>query len=188
MTNLKLTCTALLALTLITSSILGCSRSEVKDAQAQAQTETQAKSAPKSTPKSAAESTPKSAPAAKVIKRGSALPSGEALSLDAIAAASERYAGKPVLVTGKVTKVCKVKGCWMTLKGEKSTARITFKDYAFFVPAEAMGMNGTMYGVVKIKQLSDAEREHLAGDAQVPVSEIPKVEMRIVAEGVELRS
>jgi hypothetical protein len=85
-------------------------------------------------------------------------------------------------------KVCHVKGCWMTLAGQKKTsrARITFKDYAFFVPKDSQGMRGVLSGTVEVKTLGEAERAHLAEDAQVDVSEIPKAELRIVAEGLEL--
>ena len=125
----------------------------------------------------------------KVIKRGRALPQkGTYLSLDDVSAQPERFADKAVLLTGKVDSVCRVKGCWMIIASEKSKAhaRITFKDYAFFVPKDASGMKSKMSGIVKIKTLSEGERQHLADDGKVDVSEIPKVELRIVADGVEL--
>jgi hypothetical protein len=124
----------------------------------------------------------------KVIKRGSALPKGKYLSLDDVSAQPEKFADKAVLLTGKVDSVCRVKGCWMIIASEKSKAhaRITFKDYAFFVPKDASGMKSKMSGIVKIKTLSEGERQHLADDGKVDVSEIPKVELRIMADGVEL--
>ena len=125
---------------------------------------------------------------AKIIKRGKELPKGEYLSLDDVAAQPERFADKAVLLTGKVDSVCRVKGCWMIIASEKSkaNARITFKDYAFFVPKDAKGMKTKMSGVIKMKTLSEGERQHLADDGKVDVSEIPKVELRLVADGVEL--
>ena len=76
----------------------------------------------------------------------------------------------------------------MSIKSETSNAnaRVTFKDYAFFVPKDSKGMTGKMSGVVKVKLLSEGERKHLAEDGRVDVSEIPKAELRIVAEGLEL--
>ena len=126
--------------------------------------------------------------AVKIIKRGEELPKGEYLSLDDVAAQPERFADKAVLLTGKVDSVCRVKGCWMIIASEKSkaNARITFKDYAFFVPRDARGMKTKMSGVIKMKTLSEGERQHLADDGKVDISEIPKVELRLVADGVEL--
>ena len=123
-----------------------------------------------------------------IVKRGAALPKGECLSLDQISADPEKYANTQVLVQGEVVSVCQAKGCWMSIKSETSNAnaRVTFKDYAFFVPKDSKGMTGKMSGVVKVKLLSEGERKHLAEDGRVDVSEIPKAELRIVAEGLEL--
>ena len=73
-------------------------------------------------------------------------------------------------------------------KGEKSTtrARVTFKDYAFFVPKDVKDKTVKLQGKVKVKILSDGERAHLAKDGQVAVSEIPKAELRLVATGLEI--
>ena len=77
----------------------------------------------------------------------------------------------------------------MTMAGDKATsrARVTFKDYAFFVPKNVKGKKIKLLGEVKVKILSDAERKHLAKDGHVDVSEIPKAELRLVASGVEIR-
>ena len=124
----------------------------------------------------------------KVIKRGKTLPQGKYISLDEVSAQPEKFSGKNILVTGQVAAVCQAKGCWMTLIGNapQARARITFKDYAFFVPKNAHGMKGKMSGIIKIKILSEGERKHLAEDGHVDVSEIPKAELRIIADGVEL--
>ena len=123
-----------------------------------------------------------------VIKRGDALPAGDIITLDQVATKPDAFSGKEVLVSGQASAVCQVKGCWMVLSGGKSTslARVTFKDYAFFVPKDVKGMKAKMVGEVKVKFLSDAERAHLAEDGKVDVSSIPKAELRIVARGIEL--
>jgi len=132
--------------------------------------------------------TTKASSGAKVIKRGSALPKGEVISLDAVAKDPESFSGKRVLVTGTISAVCQAKGCWMTLAGSEPTARarVTFKDYAFFVPKNGKGMKAVLEAEVKIKMMSDAERQHLAEDGKVSVDQIPKVELRLVASGLEL--
>ena len=124
----------------------------------------------------------------KVIKRGEALSKGPVKTLDEVAKTPEAFAGKSVLVSGTIMAVCQAKGCWMTLAGEAPTARarVTFKDYAFFVPKDGKGMKAVLKAEVKVKTLDEAERKHLAEDGQVSVDQIPKVELRLVASGVEL--
>jgi len=111
----------------------------------------------------------------------------DTLSLAQIAATAEQMNGKTVRVDATVTSVCKKKGCWMGVKDAQGTvARVTFKDYAFFMPLDCEGRAATLEGVVETKRLDPKERAHLAEDAKRPVAEIPEVELRIVATGVEL--
>ena len=43
-------------------------------------------------------------------------------------------------IEGKVVDVCKKKGCWMTLEtANGEPMRVTFKDYAFFMPMDIVG-------------------------------------------------
>ena len=124
------------------------------------------------------------------IVRGVKLPENQkALNLDAIADQPENFSDKQVCVEGSISAVCQAKGCWMTMAGTKATsrARVTFKDYAFFVPKDVKGKKVKVLGEVKVKLLSEAERKHLAEDGRVDVSEIPKAELRLVASGVEIR-
>ncbi len=125
-----------------------------------------------------------------LITRGVKLPTDQvALNLDAIADEPEKFSGKQVCVEGSISAVCQAKGCWMTMAGHKSTsrARVTFKDYAFFVPKDVKGKKVKLLGEVKVKMLGEAERKHLAEDGRVDVSEIPKAELRLVASGIEIR-
>lgn len=134
-------------------------------------------------------SQPKPESSSEVVKRGETLPEGTYLPLEQIANEPEKFADQEVLVRGQATAVCQAKGCWMTLAGEdgKARARVTFKNYGFFVPKDAKGMSARMAGQVKVKFLSEGERAHLAEDGRVDVSEIPKAELRIIASGIELR-
>lgn len=124
-----------------------------------------------------------------VIHRGAAftLAEKDRITLDAVADKAPEMAGKTVQVTGKVKSVCKKKGCWMILAGDKARARITFKDYGFFVPLDSDGRDAVIEGVVEVKTLDEAERKHLADDAGKTIDAIPKHELRLVASGVELR-
>lgn len=125
-----------------------------------------------------------------LVKRGELIPKeNDCLSLDTIADEPQKYSGQSVVVEGMISAVCQAKGCWMTMAGKKVTsrARITFKDYAFFVPKDVKGQKVKVLGSVQVKMLSDDERAHLAEDGRVDVSEIPKAELRLVASGVEIR-
>lgn len=98
-----------------------------------------------------------------------------------------------VKLTAKVNAVCQVKGCWMQLDmGEKDPMRVSFKDYAFFVPKDATGKTAVVDGWVKAKTYSVAELKHLAednGDTQEEIDAItePKTELSFEAKGVMLK-
>ena len=109
------------------------------------------------------------------------------ISLDEVAAKPEAFANKTVMVTGNVAMVCKKKGCWLSLKGDKgAVARVTFKDYGFFAPKDCDGQVATVEATVNVTKLAPAERAHLAQDAGKKTEEIPEVELRLVANGLEL--
>ena len=103
------------------------------------------------------------------------------------------HVGKTIKVTGTVSSVCKKKGCWMVMKGDKEgqqTVRVTMKDYGFFVPKDCDGKNAVVEGVFEIKEVKEEMRKHLAEDqgkdpAQVTGSD---VELRIVATGITIKS
>lgn len=124
-----------------------------------------------------------------VVHRGAPFKLDEQMTMDELTKDPKAYAGKTVKVSGKIATVCKKKGCWLTLAGmdKTSRARITMKDYGFFVPRDSKGHAAIVEGKVEVKTLSEAERKHLADDAGKKVSEIPENELRIVATGVEVR-
>jgi len=124
----------------------------------------------------------------KSIRRGAAFTLSESMTMDTLVASASQYAGKNVLVKGTITTVCRKKGCWMILGGKAATARarVTFKNYAFFVPLDASGATASVEGVVEVKVLGEAERKHLADDAGKSLSEMPKHELRLMASGVAL--
>ncbi|HRO67629.1 MAG TPA: DUF4920 domain-containing protein [Pseudobdellovibrionaceae bacterium] len=96
----------------------------------------------------------------------------------------------PVIVTAKVLEVCPKKGCWMNVQGLKEPMRVTFKDYAFFVPVELVGREVALQGEFVVHRESVAEQKHLAEDAKKPQSEIDEITvekqiLRFVATGVK---
>jgi hypothetical protein len=96
-------------------------------------------------------------------------------------------------VTGTVESVCKVKGCWMQVVTEEGqTMRVTFKDYAFFVPKDIAGKTVVFEGEAKKKTTPVSELQHYAKDAGKSKEEIAKItqplnEVTFVAEGVILK-
>lgn len=67
---------------------------------------------------------------------------------------TDQYTGK---VEGKVTQVCKMKGCWLALETADGTPPVTvrFKDYGFFVPQDLVGKNVVIEGYAKVKDKED---------------------------------
>lgn len=124
-----------------------------------------------------------------VVHRGApfAIDVDKTLTLDAVAKTPDAFSGKTVRVSGKVDAVCKKKGCWLTLKGTATSARITFKDYSFFAPLDCQGTAGVVEGQLEMKKLSDDERKHLADDEGVTVDKVPQVELRLMATALEVR-
>ena len=124
----------------------------------------------------------------KDVKRGEALSTGAAITMDELVKKAETVGDKTIKVSGDVINVCRKKGCWMTLAGstKAARARITFKNYAFFVPLDSAGASAIVEGKLELKSMSTPERQHLADDAGKSIDEIPKHELRIMATGVQL--
>jgi len=123
---------------------------------------------------------------------GSDMPAGAAISLsDAIARLEE---GDQLLkIQGQVTEVCQAKGCWMILVDEEDSstyARITFKDYGFFVPIETSMQRSQIFGEISKHSLTKERAQHYAEDAgQDPSAIVDAVtEYTIVAHAVELEA
>ena len=125
-----------------------------------------------------------------LVHRGAPFTLTEQITLDEVVAHPEKYQGKTVKVAGKITAVCRKKGCWMAVVGIAKTARarVTFKDYGFFAPFDSAGKIATIEGVVKARTLSEAERAHLAEDAGTKIDAIPKAEIRLIASALEVRA
>ncbi|HLT29200.1 MAG TPA: DUF4920 domain-containing protein [Myxococcaceae bacterium] len=138
-----------------------------------------------------AEQLPKAANQGWVLTRGSPLGSSRAVPLASLLKNPSAYAGKTVLVEGQVRKACEKKGCWMELATDAKGAgvRVTFKDYAFFVPLDSAGSLARVEGVVKVADLSESHAKHLQDEgAIVPRGKDGKPrEVQLLASGVELR-
>ena len=122
-------------------------------------------------PSRAGQDKPRSA--AKGVRYGAGVTDGERMSLDA--AMKAKAFGRNIRVTGTVTEVCKVKGCWMMLRDGSRLVRVTFKDYGYFMPMDLVGKSVALEGVLAVETLTQAEARHYAEDAGKPKSEIEKI-------------
>jgi hypothetical protein len=139
----------------------------------------------------AAEPTPRTPPgptAPATLLRGVPVPSGPALDVDFVL--RESTDGQQVVVEGTVRRACAHRGCWMELASAQGPGlRVTFKDYAFFVPTDSAGARARLVGTLKVTTLSKEEAAHLAGEGAT-LQRAPDGtarEVRVVASGVELR-
>ncbi len=95
-------------------------------------------------------------------------------------------------VSGYVTGVCKVKGCWMVLSENANDSTgffVKFKDYGFFVPLEFEGTKVVVKGKAFKETTSVDELKHYAQDEGKSQTEIdaitsPQEEMKFLADGV----
>lgn len=107
---------------------------------------------------------------------------GDSISAEGAVAAAElpaQLAGKDSLrikVSGTVEEVCQKKGCWMDMKiGNGQVMKVTFRDYAFFVPKDASGKSVIIDGYAYTDTVSVAELRHYAEDAGKTKEEIEKI-------------
>lgn len=95
-------------------------------------------------------------------------------------------------VSGKVKEVCQKKGCWMTIVSDdpnKPEMRVTFKDYAFFMPKDLSGKTVVVDGYAYVETTPVDVLRHYAEDAGKSKEEIeaitePKREVSFEATGV----
>jgi hypothetical protein len=92
-----------------------------------------------------------------------------------------------------IKSVCKKKGCWMNVElANGEVMKVTFKDYAFFVPTDNAMMAGKeviMQGTAKFATISVEDQKHYAEDGGATKVEMdaikePKNEITFEANGV----
>ena len=107
---------------------------------------------------------------------GEKISSNDALSMNQLIAQMGDKEKMTTKVKGDVEAVCKVKGCWMTMvKPDGDGMRVTFKDYAFFVPKDIAGKKAVVEGTAKINVTPVDELRHYAEDEGLPAEEIAKI-------------
>jgi len=119
---------------------------------------------------------------------GSSLPaSGTPLSLGELMDNNDKYLDQEVLVETRIAKVCQKKGCFFVAQQGASTARVTFKDYGFFIPSDSGGKDVVLLGIFSRKSVSKEEAEHYSADLGEKVAAEPeKFEYSIVASAIRI--
>ena len=119
---------------------------------------------------------------------GNKLPEGgEALSLTELMQDKQKYLDKELLVETRIAKVCQNKGCFFVASEGHLTARVTFKDYGFFIPTDSGGKEVVLSGTFSRKSVSAEQAEHYSADLGEKVAAAPeKFEYSIVATAVRI--
>lgn len=112
-----------------------------------------------------------------------------AIPASSLAAKMKGIDSLAVKITGTVTGVCQMKGCWLQIDiGEGKTMRVKFKDYAFFVPKDLSGKKVVLDGHAYNSTTSVDELRHYAQDAGKSKAEIEKITEPDVSVIYEARS
>lgn len=147
----------------------------------------------KAEPVAAAPASPaSSAPAGQgpVGHYGAALQPGPTVALASLLSEPKAYAGQTVTTEGKVQRACSRKGCWMEIGEGQDACRVTFKDYAFFVPTDSAGAYAKIQGHLDTREVEPAAVEHLESEGarfRNKKSDGSATEVRLIASAVELR-
>jgi hypothetical protein len=135
--------------------------------------------------------------AAEATRYGKPLTVKETTTVSDILANPGQYDGKRVKVEGAVVDVCKMRGCWIKIAGDKDFESIQFKvdDGVITFPASARGKTALIEGVVSVTTQSVEEQkthgEHLAKEQGKPFDPKsvtgPKTVIMLKGEGAEIR-
>ena len=119
---------------------------------------------------------------------GSTLPeSPTPISFAELMKDNQQYLDQEVLVATRIAKVCQKKGCFFVAQEGPSIARVTFKDYGFFIPTDSGGKNVVLLGTFSRKSVSKEQAEHYAADLGEKAAATPeKFEYSIVASAVKI--
>jgi hypothetical protein len=118
---------------------------------------------------------------------GEQMPAGDPTAIGQVLADVDQYAGKPQKFSGRVTKVCQKKGCWMVLADGEQSARVMFGEDDFFIPKDTSG-DAVVYGTLTAKTMSEGMAKHLAKDEGKDPAEVKGdvQEVQITATSVML--
>ena len=93
---------------------------------------------------------------------------------------------REIKVTARVAKVCQKKGCFFIAQQGPYSARVSFKDYGFFVPSNISGRTVTLVGELLERKLSIEQATHYNADAGTTDNIKPGLQYEIVASSVRV--
>ena len=98
------------------------------------------------------------------------------------------YGEKQVVTEGTIKQVCQKKGCFFMLASGEYSARVTFKDYSFFIPTNSAGKKVKLAATFDVNELSEEKARHYAEDAGEESENIegPQFEYSLVATSVKI--
>ena len=110
--------------------------------------------------------TVKAAAPAKTTSFGAGVTVAEVTPVDKILAEPLAYRGKTVRVEGTVVDVCKMRGCWFEVAGEKPGVKLKFKvtDGEMVFPVESKGMYAVAQGKVSVRDLTLEQSKEYAAE------------------------
>ncbi len=123
---------------------------------------------------------------------GALITAENAMSYDDLIGKMTSVDSMPAKITGKVSEVCQKKGCWMTIVSDQPNVpemRVTFKDYAFFMPKDLSGKRVVCDGYAIVEVTPVDVLRHYAEDggkskAEIEAIKEPKRELAFEAAGV----
>ena len=119
---------------------------------------------------------------------GAPLPEGEARSLADLVDAAEAMSGQDVKIATEVVQVCRKKGCFFIARDGAATARVTFRDYEFFVPTDSAGKQVVLAGTFERRAITAEQAAHYAEDlGETPPEDLEDgFEYAIVADAIRI--
>jgi hypothetical protein len=111
--------------------------------------------------------------------------SAKPMSLAALLDSPDEYVDTAVRVEARISQVCQKKGCFMIATSGDKAVRVSFRDYAFFVPTDTSGKTVTLTGTVVERVLSEEQAAHFRQDAGSDTIQAGKV-YEIVADAVSI--
>lgn len=122
---------------------------------------------------------------------GAGLTLEEVTPLSEVVAHPDRFEGTPVLVRGRISDVCQMKGCWTVITDDTVSVRVRFHDYGFFLPKDSTRRTAIVEGLVNTQVLTEETARHYASESTSPNSEPSQIhgDQRVVgftATGVRL--
>jgi hypothetical protein len=101
---------------------------------------------------------------ASVRTYGKSLSIKKTLSLQEALQQPAKYQNQKVLLEGKISDVCQMKGCWLLLSDGERAIRIKFEGYSFFVPKDSRGKKVRAEGRLIQETLSEDTARHYAAE------------------------